>query len=284
MELADGRMMGFAEWGDPEGQPVVFLHGTPNSRLWCPDLEATEAAGCRLVTVDRPGYGRSEPPPWYSLRRWTDDLVALADQLEIERFGLVAWSGGGMYGAACAAAIPDRLLGAGVVAGTGWPVDEEPGAFEELEDDDRRIHALVAEDPEAAQQLAAEVYDGWVSGLLAQPESLLDREHSPPVDNAHFDDPAWAQAFFGAVREAFRQGAWEAAWDAVTGFAPWGFALEDIGIEFLLWHGAQDALQPRRSLDYWAARIPRSSVRIWEDSGHMVVADHWGDILSDVLH
>jgi pimeloyl-ACP methyl ester carboxylesterase len=37
--LADGRTMGVAEWGVPEGQPVVFLHGTPNSRLWCPHVK-----------------------------------------------------------------------------------------------------------------------------------------------------------------------------------------------------------------------------------------------------
>jgi len=45
MELADGRTLAFSEWGDLGGRPVVLLHGTPGSRLECPDADATEAAG-----------------------------------------------------------------------------------------------------------------------------------------------------------------------------------------------------------------------------------------------
>lgn len=56
--LADGRTLGYAVWGEPEGPPALLFHGSPGSRLFCPDPVATAAAGVRLVTVDRPGYGR----------------------------------------------------------------------------------------------------------------------------------------------------------------------------------------------------------------------------------
>ncbi len=59
--LRDGRSLAYAEWGDPLGRPVVLFHGQPGSRLLCPDADATESAGVRLITVDRPGYGRSDP-------------------------------------------------------------------------------------------------------------------------------------------------------------------------------------------------------------------------------
>jgi pimeloyl-ACP methyl ester carboxylesterase len=61
--LADGRRLGYAVWGEPEGQPALLFHGSPGSRLFCPDPVATAAAGVRLVTVDRPGYGRSAAAP-----------------------------------------------------------------------------------------------------------------------------------------------------------------------------------------------------------------------------
>ena len=98
IRLADGRAMAFAEWGDLAGPAVLFFHGTPHSRLWCPDVAATQAAGVHLVTVDRPGYGRSDAPPAdVTVRDWTDDVIQLADALHLDRFGVVGWSGGALY-------------------------------------------------------------------------------------------------------------------------------------------------------------------------------------------
>jgi pimeloyl-ACP methyl ester carboxylesterase len=53
LALPDGRVLGWAEYGDPGGPPVVFLHGTLGSRISRPDDAAW--AGVRLITVDRPG-------------------------------------------------------------------------------------------------------------------------------------------------------------------------------------------------------------------------------------
>jgi len=61
VRLADDRVVQIAEWGTPDRPPVVFMHGTPGSRLFCPDLAATERAGVRLISFDRAGYGRSDP-------------------------------------------------------------------------------------------------------------------------------------------------------------------------------------------------------------------------------
>jgi pimeloyl-ACP methyl ester carboxylesterase len=63
VRLRDGRALAYAEWGDEHGRPVFFFHGSPLSRLRCPDGEATEAAGVRLVAVDRPGFGGSDLQP-----------------------------------------------------------------------------------------------------------------------------------------------------------------------------------------------------------------------------
>ena len=63
--LRDGRSLAFAEWGAADGDPLLAFHGAPGSRLWCPDDfqpgKTTTEAGVRLITVDRPGYGRSDP-------------------------------------------------------------------------------------------------------------------------------------------------------------------------------------------------------------------------------
>src|SRR5439155_545207 len=90
--LTDGRRLAFTEWGDPDGKPLFLFHGAPFSRLFCPDEPATIAAGVRLVTVDRPGIGRSDVLEARSWGDWPADVVALADALGIDRFAAVAES------------------------------------------------------------------------------------------------------------------------------------------------------------------------------------------------
>ena len=62
--LAGGRTLTLDDVGDPAGVPVVYLHGTPDSRLARhPDDGLASAAGVRLLAVDRPGYGGTSPLP-----------------------------------------------------------------------------------------------------------------------------------------------------------------------------------------------------------------------------
>ena len=283
IQLADGRTLAFAEWGDLDGPAVLFFHGTPHSRLWCPDIAATQAAGVHLVTVDRPGYGRSDPPPAeVTMRDWTGDVVQLADALHLDGFGVVGWSGGATYALACAAVIPERITGAGEIGGAGWPIDEQPGAYDDLDEDDRRVHDQARSDRYAAVRLAEQLATDWITQLQDRPEGLIDGTEAPQ-DLRHFDDPVWAANFYEAVREGVRQGPSGYAWAAVAGRAPWGFALEDVTIDFHLWHGTHDPYERESSVAYWASRIPGARVTIWEDSGHFAVVDHWGEILSRAI-
>ena len=59
--LRDGRQMAYAEYGDPQGKPIFFFHGTPGSRLFHhPDASLAASAGARMIAVDRAGFGRSD--------------------------------------------------------------------------------------------------------------------------------------------------------------------------------------------------------------------------------
>lgn len=282
IQLADGRTLAFTEWGDLDGPPVMFFHGTPHSRLWCPDIAATRAAGVHLVIPDRPGYGGSdEPPATQTMRAWTHDVVQLADALRLDRFGVVGWSGGATYALACAAVIPERVSGAGETGGAGWPIDEEPGAFERLSEAGRQIHALARADPGAAIPLAEQRAAEWVVPLQEHPESIMG-ENDPPEDVRHFSDPAWAANFYAAISEGVRIGPRCNAWDSVAGYGPWGFDLGDVTIDFNVWHGAHDPEERQSSVGFWAARIPGARVTTFEDSGHFAVVDHWGEMLSAV--
>lgn len=286
LTLRDGRSLGCAEWGVPDGPVVVFLHGTPACRLWCPDVAATTAAGCRVFTLDRPGYGRSEPPPSMSLRVWTEDVVEFADLVEIDRFAVVGWSAGGIYAAACAASIPDRVVAAGVAggvfAGVAYPPDELADDSPELGDQDRRIRSLARRDPYLARELTAELYAEEVAHSVLDPLEVL-WEGAPQADLRYIADPDVAETFRRVIHEGLRQGAWGDAWAGVARVLPWGFSLEDIAVKFHLWHGAQDPFASLADMEYWASRIPSAQITVFEGSGHLVVEDHWSEILASVL-
>jgi pimeloyl-ACP methyl ester carboxylesterase len=86
-------------------------------------------------------------------------VVELADALRVEKFGIVGWSAGGAYAAACAALIPARLTGVGIACSrhlSQFNVAENPVAYKELEADDRRMYELAQQDPDAAARGAAE--------------------------------------------------------------------------------------------------------------------------------
>ena len=126
--LADGRRLAYDDVGDPSGAPVVYLHGCPDCRLTRhPDDGIAARASVRLIAVDRPGYGHSDPDPAGDERALAADVVALADALGIERFAVLGWSSGGPGALALAADHPSRVAVAGVAAGqVPIEADDEP--------------------------------------------------------------------------------------------------------------------------------------------------------------
>ena len=120
IRLADGRVLGYREYGDLEGQPLLFFHGMPGSRVEARMGDsAARALGIRIIAPDRPGYGLSDFKRNRTSLDWPSDIVELSEAMGLDRFGVVGVSGGGAYVAACARQIPDRLNAAGIISGIG---------------------------------------------------------------------------------------------------------------------------------------------------------------------
>jgi pimeloyl-ACP methyl ester carboxylesterase len=285
IRLADGRKLAYAEWGEPEGATVFFFHGTPHSRLWCPDETVTASSGVRLVTVDRPGIGASDALPRRTFAAWPGDVLELAEALRVNRFGVVGWSAGGPYAAACAARIPERLTGVGIACSRAlsqFNIGENPAAYGELEPDDRLLFELAKQDPDAAAQASAQTNEAWVRELRERPESLLDGYETPEGDRWFLEDPQRRRSYFEAARESVRQGAEAFAWEDIDVCLPWGFRLADIATEVHVWHGEQDTIVARAHIDFIVETLPNALLTVWPDSGHAGVARHWGEVLDAV--
>jgi pimeloyl-ACP methyl ester carboxylesterase len=272
--LSDGRTLGYALWGEPEGTPVLLVGTSPGSRLFCPDLPATVAAGVRLVTVDRPGSGRSDPDPHPGMARWVADTGALVDYLRLERFGLVGWSGGGQFALAMAAGLPERVTSV-ALAGTPAPAHDDLGDWPPQEI--RQLVGLVRKDPQGAVEGIAAA-NQWYP---ADPQ-LPMRLWSAPGDQAVGNLPQVAEAMAVMLREGARQGVAGLVYDVVAGSLDWGFPLGEVGAPVALWYGTLDPVVSPRHGRYYAQRLPHASEVYTRAADHLLAIPLWGDILGSL--
>jgi pimeloyl-ACP methyl ester carboxylesterase len=281
VRLADGRVLAWCEWGDADGPVVLAFHGTPGSRVWWPGEAETIAAGARLIVLDRPGYGLSDPLPGRRTVDWAADVAEFIELCGIGRFGAVGWSGGAPYAAAVAATMPDRLTGVCIACSASISC-ALPGF--ELDDDDRHVLELIERfgPAEAARRSADEDRD-WAAGLRADPTTLLGIDDVADGDRWVFEDVGLADPFYESVREAMRQGAIGSASDWIAQLTPWGLSFADIEPEVHLWHGAQDATVELENFERVANLLPRATLTIWPDVGHFGPVRYWGDVLEAAL-
>jgi pimeloyl-ACP methyl ester carboxylesterase/uncharacterized protein (DUF952 family) len=275
LRLPDGRIMGYAQYGDPGGRPLFFFHGFPGSRLEAGrGDEAAERHGVRIIAPDRPGFGLSEFKPRRRIADWPDDVTAVASLLDIDRFAVVGVSGGGPYAAACAARIPDRLTGVAIVSGLG-PLDA-PAATAGMMAINRWTLALVrrapwlARLPMAFARALVRRFPGRVVDILSYA--------APPADRAVMARPEVRRMFVDDVRESFRQGSRGQAWEVALFARPWGFRLEDIRVRVHLWHGEADTTVPVSMGRYLAKAIPDCRARFYPDEGHLLLVDRIDEV------
>ena len=94
-----GLRLHVREWGNPEGPPILFIHGWSQSHLcWDKQVESALRDEFRLVAFDLRGHGMSEAPleteHYTEPALWADDVAAIIDELRVERPVLVGWSYG----------------------------------------------------------------------------------------------------------------------------------------------------------------------------------------------
>jgi pimeloyl-ACP methyl ester carboxylesterase len=263
--LPDHRRLGIAHFGAPTGTPVLYFHGHPGSRLDLRMIDPGDVAGrvgCRVVAVDRPGYGLSPNHPGRTLLNWRDDVAALADALGIARFAVLGYSGGGPYAAACAAALPDRVTAAVIVSGVG--PREAPGQT-------RSPGWVYSATPEPLRTTLMRM---TAAAARRTPERLavnLTRAALPRADRVALSDPRVAAGLTATFREAFRTGYLGALRDAELYAQPWGFRLADIAVPVMLWHGEADVNVPASVGRYVAAAIPGCRATFRTGEGHVSI-------------
>lgn len=270
IHLPDGRRLGYDERGPSDGKPLFYFHGSPSSRL-----EATlyviedllQTLDVRLIAVDRPGMGLSAFQPGRRLLDWPGDVLALADHLDIHRFAVLAYSLGGPYGAACAYAIPERLVKVGIVSGSA--LFSEMELMKNINEGTRRFLNMPRESPLVSRlflglmlavmpRIAPERFVAGASSVLPEPDRETVRSN-----------PEFQKGFIRMVREATRQGIRGAYHESLLAITNWGFRLQDIQMPVMLWHGEADQNVPVEMARYMATAIPKCEAKFYPNEGHL---------------
>jgi pimeloyl-ACP methyl ester carboxylesterase len=284
VQLGEHAALAFQEYGDSSGTPVVFCHGWPSSRTMAQLTdEPARNLGIRIISPDRPGISDSTVHFDRKLSDWPPVLEKLLDVLAVDRFRILAISGGAPYAYAAAIALPARVRAIAVVGGVI--------PFSELKD----FKGLLP------------LYRWMLTFYRARPQLLrgmfrLVRPFlsiRPPIrlrplilkmlllrscDAASLRDDAAFEAIFESQRRAWRGSTEGVMIDAQIYAQPWGFPIENVQVPVRLWHGMEDRAFAVRLAEQIANRFPNCKARFVQEEGHYSLPiRHMREILEDLV-
>ncbi len=286
-----GRQVAYRRWGAAPGggvPTVVYSHGG----LSCgADAAVGHGAaidrGVSILAVDRPGVAGSSPLPGRRTADVAVDVAGVLDHLGIERSaGAVGWSLGGQYALACGALLADRVPAVAVVAGV--PPLSATGVRRSLSRTDRTLlavarppvpgfvsHVVFGAVGRQSQRAAAARGDGPtdVGAMLRRTWGDADAAVlAQPVGAVIDAAVAEATRSTDAMREEYR------AWAR-----DWGFDPGSIDVPVTVWQGDADRWVPLALGRQLTAMVPGARLELCPGTGHLLLADRWGDVLDDLL-
>jgi pimeloyl-ACP methyl ester carboxylesterase len=277
--LPNGRRLGYAEFGDPNGPVVLWFHGTPGGRRQFPLVgrRAAERLGLRVVLIERPGAGLSDSHEYAAVADFARDMTHVADALGADRLGVVGLSGGGPYALSCAAvpAMANRVAAVAVLGGVTPSVGPEAtrsGGIDFL----RRVTNVfsVLRRPFAAAVSAMIVPIIPLGHLAYQGVSAV----MPDGDKRVFADPDIEAMFIDDIVLAARGGFQAMVDDGRLFGRDWGFRLTDIAAPVRWWHGDADAIIPFDDAKQAVSYLTKVELILMPDESHLVP-----DAADDVL-
>ena len=280
--LPDGRLLSFAEYGDPHGRPLVWLHGTPGGRRQIPEEArvASEKLGIRLVAVSRPGSSRSTPYLYDNILGFVPDLEVLTDRLGIADFAVIGLSGGGPYTLAAAHELNGRVPVVTVLGGVAPAVGPEAATGGLVS----YVAKLQAPLTRFRVPLAFTI-GTLVSALrpLGRPAISAYARLSPPGDRAVLSRPDFRAMFLDDIFAGHQPGLHAPVYDAVLFGRDWGFDVRDVTVPVRWWHGDADHIVPFSHAEHMMTLLPNAELFVLPGESHLGSLPDAARIFADLL-
>jgi pimeloyl-ACP methyl ester carboxylesterase len=280
MSLPDERKLGYLIIG--EGHPVFWFHGLPGSRISVLNLSKISGP-LKLIGVDRPGFGWSSFTAQRRMSDFAQDVNFLADQLKIDKFAVVGWSGGSHYAITCAAVLPERITKVVVISGLSLPLNTS-----EMNSMNKMMY------DQGTRSFIGSIIQRQVRGrffqFLSEPRKFARTSAGKYFiqQYAEADHNFWLRKdnFWSRIREVYAQSLVEAynqgddsikamiqeiklmkkGWDVDLSQIPKG--------SVYIWHGEDDRNIPVYNAHKNAKEIPGAHLEIFEEAGHMFLFEN----------
>jgi len=279
IRLKDGRWLAYAEYGNPQGQPVLFCHCIISCRLQqIPIHRLAKKLGLRIIIPDRPGFGLSNPKQKISLLKWCDDVNELTKKLQIDVFDVIGNLGGGPYALACASIFSEHIRSVTVINSLA-PID----TLDELSGM-LPMNKMLFKMAKANPRVLSVFTKIMVAGLRRNPLQYIKRviDFAPSQDGVFLDDEHYFRGTNYAFKESTRQGGEALAQELVLLMNPWGFQLDDIEKRVDIWHAEDNRhITPYMSQKLHAL-LPNSQLYLLENQGRFMSTSVWSDILARI--
>jgi len=271
--LLDSKyQLAWAEYGAPDGEPVFYFHGIPGSQLEAKLADnITRELGIRLIAPDRPGYGDSDQQDNFKPLDWPGIIAQLADKLNIHRFSILGFSGGGIFALACAHEIADRIKHITLISS---PASFETNVMQNgVNADTKPLYELAAADYNAAVE--------QISLLATSAENLLDAllVPLPPEDKDLFNQKNFRQHYLDNIALAIKSGVHGIANDLRCFALPWQFNLSDINTNIDIWHGRCDRSIGFAVAEHLANTFNNTFTHFLDNKGHLYLFAQWQEVL-----
>ena len=274
--LPDGRLLGYADFGDPSGVPILGFHGTPGSRLMFSLAHPVALEiGIRLIAPERPGFGISSYQPGRTLASYAIDIADFADALSIGHFAVAGVSGGGPYAAACAALLPDRVSALGLISPVG------PMAGADKPPSIGKGHYLAFRITPRLPPLLAVIFGAGRFAFLHAPNAIYGfiLGRASPSD--------WKTLSRGEVRRNLLQGVAEGCRPGIRAgmqemgifSRPWNVPLAAIKAPAFLWQGMADRNVSIGASIRLGELVPNCQILRIDNAGHYWIFDNIAEVL-----
>jgi pimeloyl-ACP methyl ester carboxylesterase len=262
--VSDDRQLGYAQFGASDGLPVVAFSGTPGSRWFGAFFhDVAREAGYSVLSLERPGYGRSDPVPERRLQNWPSTVREATEALGIDEFGIVAFSGGGPHALACGIEIPDSVTAISLASPACRPAEFENRQY-------RAVLWLARNAP-------------WLLSPLCSAMAGLSRKGNPEqiaanyIGSAVSDTEVANRLTAGEIAyvdflEAFRNGPRGTVAELRLLATPWEIDLEGIDVPVECWHSDTDDEVPLSAARSLCDDVPTAEF-------HTLNGYHHGEVL-----
>jgi pimeloyl-ACP methyl ester carboxylesterase len=281
LKLPDGRCIEYNDNGVSSKSALILHHGTPTSMtVWGTWLAAAAELGIRAIAFTRPGYASSDRKVGRSIIDANEDLEEILNQLAVENFVSVGWSGGGPY--ALASGLLNKCSGVQLIASVSpydaedfdWFQDQTPEMVEEA-----KISARSLEDSiNFKENYYKEIRDMTAEQFLTEYAKRLSFESFETTYREFSKDLSFS------MHDALRDGVIGYAEDEYAFLRNWGFDTKEIQVPVLIWQGLDDLSVSPHMARWLNANISNPTLKLLEGQHHSsIMVEKRAEILNAAI-